>query len=131
MGWIQTIADSIKTTFEAVRKPLQTIPPLLLICELHKRSGLSAIALTSAIISRLPEAGIETGVNNDGSANVINQFVRIICEEVIKEIKDNARITAVIESGTVVTVGTGSNAAGPVVVQSTNTLPSSVLGLIE
>lgn len=131
MGWIDTIANGIKTTFEAVRKPLQTIPPLLLLCELYQRPGLSAIALTSAIISRLPEAGIETGVNPDGSANMINAFVRIIAEETVKEIKDNAKITCVIEPGKIIGTGTGANAGGPIVVQTLNTVICSVFGLIE
>lgn len=131
MGWIDTIADEIKTAFDAVRPALKTIPPLLLICELYKRPGLSAIALTSAIISRLPEAGIETGVNNDGSPNMINSFVRIFCEEMIKEIKDNARVTCVIEPGSVIGTGTGANAGGPIVVTTINTVIGKLFGLIE
>lgn len=131
MGWIEKIANAIEDVFDTVRTPLQTIPPLLLICEIHQRSGLSAIALASSVISRLPEAGIETGVNADGSENKINQFVRIFSEEIVKEIKDNARITAIIESGTLVSTGTGANAGGPVVVQSSNILPTSALGIIE
>lgn len=131
MGWIQTIADQIKEVFESVRSPLQVIPPLLLICEIHQRGGLSAIALTSAIISRLPEAGIQTGVNSDGSANKINQFIRLISEEVVTEIKDNAKVTVVLEASSLVTVGTGANAGGPVTVQSTNVLPTNLYGIIQ
>ena len=132
MSWIQTIAKGIEKAFSAARPALTTtIPPLLLICELYKRPGLSAIALTSAIIRRLPEAGIETGVNADGSENKVNQFVRIMCEEMIKEIKDNARVTCVIEPGSVIGTGTGSNAAGPVVVTTINTMLGKTLGLIE
>lgn len=131
MSWIQTIANGVENAFNAVRPALKMIPALLLICELKNRPGLSAIALTSAIIRRLPEAGIETGVNPDGSQNKINQFVRIMCEEIITEIKDNARVTCVIEPGSVVSQGTGANAGGPVVVMSTNTLLSQTLGLIE
>lgn len=131
MTWIQTIANGVENAFNAVRPSLKMIPALLLICELKNRPGLSAIALTSAIIRRLPEAGIETGLNPDGSQNKINQFVRIMCEEIITEIKDNARVTCVIEPGSVVSQGTGANAGGPVVVMSTNTLLSQTLGLIE
>lgn len=131
MSWITTIANGIESAFNAVRPALKTVPALLLLCELKNRPGLSAIALTSAIIRRLPEAGIETGVNPDGSQNKINQFVRIMCEELITEIKDNARVTCVIEPGSIVTQGTGSNAGGPVVVMSTNTMISQNMGLIE
>jgi hypothetical protein len=61
MGWINKIADGIEKAFSVVRRPLATLPPLLLMCEIRQRPGLSAIALTSAIIQRMPEAKIETG----------------------------------------------------------------------
>ncbi len=131
MSWIESISNGIEKAFSSVRPALKFIPPLLLLCELKSRPGLSAIALTTAIIRRLPEAGIETGSNPDGSPNKINQFVRIMCEETIKEIKDNARVTTVIEPGSVITTGNGANAGGPVVVVSTNTVVSQALGLIE
>ena len=131
MSWINTIAQGIENAFKAVRPPLQSIPPLLLLCEVFQRPGLSAIALTSAIIKRLPEAGIETGVNADGSPNKINQFVRVLCEEVIKEIKDNAKVTCVLQPGTINSIGTGANAGGPVVVTSYNTMPVNTMGIIE
>lgn len=131
MSWIDKISQGIESVFSTVRPALKTIPPILLLCELKSRPGLSAIALTSAIIKRLPEAGIETGVNPDGSPNKINQFVRILSEEVIKEFKDNARVTMVVEPGSIISTGTGGNAGGPVVVSSTNTMVSSAFGLIE
>lgn len=131
MSWINKIANGIEKAFSTVRAPLQIIPPILLICEVYQRPGLSAIALASSIIKRLPEAGIETGVNNDGSPNKINQFVRILSEEIIQEIKDNARVTCVVESGTINSLGTGANAGGPVVVTSVNTIPINVMGIIE
>ena len=131
MSWINTIAQGIENAFKAVRPPLQSIPPLLLLCEVFQRPGLSAIALTSAIIKRLPEAGIETGVNADGSPNKINQFVRVLCEEIVTEIKDNAKVTCVLQPGTINSIGTGANAGGPVVVTSYNTIPVNTMGIIE
>ena len=131
MGWINRIADGIEKAFSTVRPALQAVPPILLICELYKRPGLSAIALASSIIRRLPEAGIETGVNNDGSPNKINQFVRILCEEIVQEIKDNARVTCVVESGTINSIGSGENGGGTVVVTSVNTIPINILGIIQ
>ena len=131
MGWIDSISNGISTAFKGIRPALQAIPPLLLICELYTRPGLSAIALTSAIISRLPEAGIETGANPDGTPNMVNSLVRIMCEEIVNEIHDNASVTCVIEPGCVVSTGVGANAGGPVTVQSMNTLISSVNGIIR
>ena len=131
MGWINAIANGIEKAFSVVRKPLVAIPPILLICEIYQRPGLSAIALASAIIKRLPEAGIETGVNNDGSPNKINQFVRIFCEQVVQELKDNALITCSVEPGTINSIGTGGNAGGPVVVTSFNTIPINIRGILQ
>ena len=131
MSWITRIADGIQTAFSTVRPALLSLPPILLICEVYQRPGLSAIALASAIIRRLPEAGIETGVNNDGSPNKINQFIRIFCEQVVQEIKDNARVTCVVEPGTINSLGTGANGCGPVVVSSVNTIPINIMGIIQ
>lgn len=131
MSWITSIAQGVEKVFNGIRPALKSIPPLLLLCELNKRPGLSAIALTSSIIRRLPEAGIEIGTNADGSPNKICLFVRIISEEIVKEFKDNARVTCVIEPGSVMSRGTGANAGGPVVVTSVNTMIGKILGLIE
>ena len=131
MSWINKIAQGIEKAFSTVRKPLGLLPPLLLICEVKNRPGLSAIMATSSIIRRLPEAQIETGANECGSPNMNNQFVRIICEELIKEIKDNARVTCVIEPTKINSIGSGGNAGGPVVVTSVNTIPSSTKGIIQ
>ena len=131
MSWINTIAQGIDNAFKAVRPALKSIPPLLLLCEVFQRPGLSAIALASAIIRRLPEAGIETGVNPDGSPNKTNKFVRVLCEELVKEIKDNAKVTCVVAPASITSVGTGANAGGPIVVTSYNTTPVNINGIIE
>lgn len=131
MSWINKIANGIEKAFSTVRTPLGLLPPLLLICEVHNRPGLSAIASTAAIIKRLPEAQIETGVNLCGAPNKNNKLVRIICEELIRELKDNARVTCVIEPTKVNSLGTGANAGGPVVVTSVNTFPTSTKGIIQ
>ena len=57
--------------------------------------------------------------------------MRIICEETIKEIKDNARVTTVVEPGSIVAFGTGAGPTGPVPVTTTNTVVSQVLGILE
>lgn len=131
MSWVSTISTQVEKAFDLIRKPLVIIPALLMICELYKRPGLSAIALASAIIRRLPEAGINTGATNSGKPNKFCQAVRIMSEEIVKEIKDNARVTTVLEPGKVVSVGTGANAGGPVTIVSTNTMISQSLGLVE
>lgn len=131
MAWIDTISKTIDKVFSVVRAPLPFIPPILLLCEILNRPGLSAISLAASIIQRLPEAGIVTTLNKDGSPSKTNQFVRIIAEETVKEIKNNLRISSVIEPGSIVSMGTGGNAGGPVVIFSTNMLPTSAHGLGE
>ena len=131
MSWINTIAQGIENAFKAVRPALKSIPPLLLLCEVFQRPGLSAIATTGNIIKRMTEAGIETGVNPCGSPNVNNKFIRIICEEVIKEIKDNAKVTCVVAPASINSVGTGANAGGPVFFTSYNTMPFNTSGITQ
>lgn len=131
MTWVTTIANGIEKAFSFVRPPLAEIPTLLMLCSMLKRPGLSAIALTSAIIQRLPEAGINTDVNEDGSQNKILSFVRIIAEELVNEIKENARVDVAITPGSVVSLGTGANAGGPVTVISYNTLASVIKGVVR
>ena len=131
MSWINTIAQGIEKAFNAVRPALKSIPPLLLLCEVVQRPGLSAIATIGSIIKRMPEAGIETGVNPCGAPNVNNKLIRIVCEEVIKEIKDNAKVTCVIAPKSITSIGIGSNASGPIVVKSYNTIPVITNGIIK
>lgn len=99
MTWIQQIANAINKAMSAVRPALPAIPALLMVCEVMKRPGLSAIALASAVIKRLPECGIQTGVNPDGSPNKINKFVRVFSEEIVNELKDNCRVDGFVEVG--------------------------------
>lgn len=130
-GWIETISNEIEAAFSVARPALTTLPTVLLLCEAQRRPGLSAMALASAIIKRLPEAGIVTDNNVDGSENKILQFVTIIAEEIVTEIKDNAKITTACSPSTITSVGEGGNAGGPVTVVSQNTLPFQMVGILQ
>lgn len=129
MSWITSIAQGIETAFSKVRPALATIPTLLLICEIKNRPGLSAMALATAIITRLPEAGISTATNPDGTPNKIMQFVRIISEEFVKEVKNNLKISSVIMPGSVSVSITGMSPSGPVTGTGVNIMPTQVDGL--
>lgn len=61
---------------------------------------------------------------------MVNKFVRIICEEVIKEIKDNAKITCEILPA-INSVGSGANGGGPIVIKSVNDMPVTALGIMQ
>lgn len=131
MKWIKSINDFIEKTFEKARQPLSYLPSILLLCEVATRPGLSAIGLAAAIIKRLPEAGIHIGVNPDGSPNKVTQFVSILSQEFVNELHNNAVVEGALQPGSIISLGTGGNAGGPVVIQSTNTFPSSLRALIR
>lgn len=132
MGWIQSIASSIETMFNALRVPLGLLPPILLLCEVFKRPGLSCLSLTSAIIKGLEMAGIPTGVNNDGSMNFTNMLVKTIACSVIDELKNNAVVEGVIAPGQIPSFGTGGGPMGPVSVFSYNLLSTSnIRGIVR
>lgn len=130
MDWIRKIAAGITETFNRVRKPVTSVPPALLLCEAQNRPGLSAMALSSAVIARLAAEGYETGVNPDGSENLNNKFIYILCDELIKEIKSNAVIEATIPIGSISITGVGGNAGGPVTIEGYNDKLTSVKGLM-
>lgn len=131
MGWIDNIGKAITTVLEKVRPPVAPIPPILLLCEIMNRPGLSAIALASAVIARMTAEGFPTGVNEDGSENMGNKFVLILCEELIKEIQTNAVVETSIPPGAISSSGTGANMGGPVSISAYNDKMAAVKGLIR
>jgi len=128
MGWISRIADSVKTAFKTARQPFPKIPPELLLCNSAQKPGLSAALLASAIIARLPEIGIDTGKNEDGSPNKVCQFVALISEEFVKHIRDNAKVEVGLSSFGLTIKTDGANAAGPVSSQGSNIQPITMEG---
>ena len=131
MGWIDKISNTISNMFKLARKPFPTIPPELLLCNVLQKPGLSAALLASAIIARLPEMGLDTGKNKDGSENKINQFVRILSEEIVNHFRDNANIQCVISPESLTITGTGGNAGGPVQIMGYNIAGVTVNGEVH
>lgn len=131
MDWIKNITDGIKGAFENARLPVTPIPPVLLLCEIMNRPGLSAIALTGAIIARLEQEGFDTGPNPDGSENMNNKFVRVMCQELISEIKNNAVVQSSVQTGAITATGVGGNAGGPIVINAFNDKIATIKGLIR
>ena len=130
MSFINLISTKVKKAFDGIRKPFVHVPPLLLLCEVMQRPGMSAIALTTAIIQRCEQAGIPTGNLPDGTPNYNNVFAKIVAEEVINEIHNNAVVEAVIPTNTIVITATGANAGGPVEVVGSNKGDSKSYGHI-
>ena len=118
---IDKLSELIKTTINTARKPASDLAPLLTTIEGTMRSGMSAISLTANIVSRLGEAGINTGTLPDGSEPQITKVIRIISEELIKEVQLNMKVMTEIRPGTQMGM------AGPVPVVSA--LPIQGVGI--
>ena len=120
MNWIKNVGHAIKGVFGSARTPVTTIPPILLLCEIMNRPGLSAIALTGSTIARLESNGIPTGGTECGETNHNNTLVRVIAEEVVKHVKTYGVVQNVSNNGEVSFVGMGGNAGGPLVLTLNN-----------
>ena len=118
---IDKLSELIKNTINTARKPASDLAPLLTTIEGMMRPGMSAISLTANIVSRLGEAGINTGTLPDGSEPQITKVIRIISEELIKEVQLNMKVMTEIRPGTQMGM------AGPVPVVSA--LPIQGVGI--
>ena len=114
IDWITEITDNLTDVLSNARQPFQKVPAIPLQAEANERKGLSATDIASRIIERLPDAGIPTGPNPDGSRNMINDFVRIISEEFVNAIKRDSLVLLTIPSGSIKIMATGGNVGGPV-----------------
>ncbi len=131
MNWVQNIGSAITAVFDKIRPPVQAIPPVLLLCEIMNRPGLSAYVLASAIISRMAAEGFETGVNEDGSENMGNKQILIMCQELIKHIQSDAVVESSVPIGAISISGTGANMGGPVQIKGLNDKIAKIKGLIR
>lgn len=129
--WISDISNAIMLILQNARIPEQGVPAIPLYCEEQMRPGLSATTIASKIISRLPDIGIPNGVNPDGSENVVNKFVKLICEEFVNAIKDDSVVMASVNMGEIQITGTGGNAGGPVQVTGFNSVPHVIKGVVQ
>lgn len=120
---IEQLSEQLKGTINTARQPAQAIPPFLTTIEGMTRPGLSAKALTANVISRLGEAGIDTSPLPDGSQPQINAVIRIVMEEIVKEIQLNMKGMTEIRPGTLVGM------AGSIPVISTQPIQGTTINL--
>jgi len=92
------------------------------------RPGLNAEILTSSITSRFEEAGIPTGPLVGGTPNVMENLVKIMCEEIVSAIQTDMRVDIATDPGATVTAS-GANAGGPVLAVGATTAPHSATGI--
>jgi len=92
------------------------------------RPGLSPEILSASIISRFPEIGIPNGPLVGGATNVMENFVKVLCEEIIDSIQNDMRVDVALDPGAVLTAA-GGNAGGPITVIGATTAPHSATGV--
>lgn len=92
------------------------------------RPGLSSDILSSAIISRFPEAGIPNGPLIGGATNVMENLIKIMCEEIVDAIQNEMRVDIALDPGATVSAA-GGNAGGPVVVVGSTVAPHTGVGI--
>ncbi len=92
------------------------------------RPGLNAEILTASITSRFEEAGIPTGPLVGGTPNVMENLIKIICEEFVSAIQNDMRVDIATDPGATVTAS-GANSGGPVVAVGATTSPHSATGI--
>jgi hypothetical protein len=105
--------------------PKLSIPQMILA---KGRPGLSSEILSSSVISRFPEAGIPTGPLVGGATNVMENFVKIFCEEIVEAIQSDMRVDVVTDAGATVSAS-GGNAGGPVVCVGATVAPHTGIGV--
>ena len=92
------------------------------------RPGLNSQLLTSSIVSRFDEAGVPSGVLADGTPNVMEALVKVMCEEIVDHLQGQMRIDVVVDQGALLTAS-GANVGGPVVSVGSTVAPHTGIGV--
>lgn len=110
----------IEKQLASAKKAFAKLPGILLCCAAIQRGGASSLMTTVNIIKRLPEAGIDNGVNADGTPNATAMLVRIIVEEVFKELRDNCSVQVSFLPGAIKFLGSVTTNSGTFIVNGSN-----------
>ena len=108
-----------------VSLPKLSLPAILLA---KIRPGLDADILKTAIISRFSEIGIPNGALANGSPNVMEALVGIICEEFVDSIQNEMRVYSAVDVGLNV-ISYGANSGGPVLSNGNSIRPHTAVGV--
>lgn len=128
---LDSIARAMKEAFNKMKTPAEVLPATLLYCTAMKRPGISASETAAKIIADNAALGIETGLNPDGSENVVNQYTYNLTKHIFDEIKRNAVVQVAIPVGSIMVEATGANAGGPVVCVGSNKITTTLKGIIR
>jgi hypothetical protein len=103
-------------------------PSLKQIILAKARPGLSPELITAAITSRFKEVGIPTGPLAGGVPNVMENYTKIMTEEIVAAIQTDMRIDIATDAGAIVQAS-GANAGGPIIAIGAVTAPHSATGI--
>lgn len=123
----EEIADFMLFLLKEDRIPVPK-PSIQEILLAKTRPGLNSEILTASIVSRFEEAGLPSGPLVGGTPNVMENFVKIMIEEIVTAIQTDMRVDIATDPGAVVTAS-GANSGGPVVAVGATTAPHSATGI--
>lgn len=123
----EEIADFLLFLLKEDRIPVPK-PSIQQILLAKTRPGLNSEILTASITARFEEAGIPTGPLVGGTPNVMENLIKIICEELVSAIQNDMRVDIATDAGASVTAS-GANSGGPVLAVGATTAPHSAVGI--
>jgi hypothetical protein len=88
------------------------------------RDGLDSDEISESIISQFNYIGLPTGPLDDGTQNVMEEYTKIVVENIVDSIQNDMNVQVAIEPGLPITAN-GANSGGPVVVVGQSTGPHS------
>lgn len=92
------------------------------------RPGLDSDSISSEVISKFDKIGIPSGPLENGTPNVMEEYTKVLTEEIVDAIQNDMRIDIAVDSGMNV-LASGANGGGPVVTTGSNIAPHSGSGL--
>jgi hypothetical protein len=92
------------------------------------RPGLDGDAISSEVISKFEKIGIPSGPLENGQPNVMEEYTKVMTDEIVSAIQNDMKVDVAIDSGMQV-ISTGANSGGPVVSTGVNPTPHTGAGL--
>lgn len=123
----EEVADFMLFMLKEDRVPIPNLGIIQILAS-KIRPGLSAEILTSSITSRFGEIGIPTGPLEGGTTNVMEEFVKIICEEIVDALQNDMRIDVAVDQGMLVQAA-GANGGGPLTAIGSSISPHTGTGV--
>ena len=128
---LEILSSELMSIIESIRPPAQTIPHLFLLCEVLHRSGISGSLLFAKTVARLGMIDIPTDTNPDGTYNKIIAFLKIVTEEIVNSIKDDAVTVNTIAASNLSFTTSGGNAGGGAVINVINNANTQYKGVVQ